>query len=637
MSIQYTVKNTAFIVLLVLVSFFMEYLGFIQKLHFQGNTDNKTSIVKISDVKAENFSLNEKGEFIAQDSDAILTIQTRGIYINNLELKLGKNPNYKIIVKYIDPGTGNDVVLKNDLERNMRINSCNFLDLAVYKIQNHPKEIVIIAPDSQTIISEIKIDNNYHFNPYRFLLILSCLFLLTFFIIFRKNFGEKPEVGFWVIAMISGTLLSYSEPRTYVSWDERIHYQYADRISFPTVLSKKVDDIYWYLDFLPASYSIKMQEVIDREFDSRIANEITIKNKEKAWNKFSLESLYKNVGYIPSGMALIFGRLFDFPYHIIFFFGRWANVLLYSTVVFFAIRKLNTGKMIMSVMALFPTAIFLASNYNYDSWVTAFTLLGLSYLFSELQQPAKKITWKETMILIGSLVIGLGPKAIYFPLLFLLFLIKPEKFSSLNQYKKFVFASGCSILFVVGSFMIPFLTGGPGVGDLRGGEAVNSAQQVQFILSEPFVYAKILINFMKYYLNPSHASGFVTFFAYHGFIKGFFLVVITLIIVVFTDKNKYDTHTSSLKVRGLIICIFLITVALICTALYISYSPVKSDSIAGVQDRYLIPLLFPLLYVLGSCRIRNPFNKNIYNGILFATMAFVLFKGVWDLFIKNHY
>jgi len=474
------------------------------------------------------------------------------------------------------------------------------------------------------------------YNAYQRLFILAITALILVFIALRKKIGQNPELAFLAIALICGSLISIAEPKSpyYTSWDEHIHYRNADRISLKSIIEKNVYDVYLNIRFTPYSFSIKEQQQLDRQFDSNYASSDK-KSKAKP-SRFSIIK-YAEIGYIPSSIALALGRLLHLPYHIVFMFGRWINVLLYALVVFFAIRKLKSGKMIMSVVALFPTAIFLASNYNYDSWVTAFTLLGLAYLFSELQQPDKKITTREAVIMLGALVIGLGPKAIYFPLLFLVFLLKPAKFSSLRQYKKIILASILSILFVVGSFMLPFLISGPGRGDHRWSRDVNPVEQVKFILSEPFIYAKILSNFAKDYLDPLNASDFMTFFAYLGMAKGFWLILATLGIVTFTDKNEYDKQTAQLKTRLLVMGVFLATVILICTALFISFTAVGSATIAGVQPRYLIPLLFPLLFVISSSRIKNPINKNIYNSVIFCMMSFVLLQGIWDLIIKLHY
>jgi uncharacterized membrane protein len=104
-----------------------------------------------------------------------------------------------------------------------------------------------------------------------------------------------------------------------------------------------------------------------------------------------------------------------------------------------------------------------------------------------------------------------------------------------------------------------------------------------------------------------------------------------------TDKSDYDRETSKGRIRFFISAIFLVTVAMIATAIYVSFTPLKSLTINGVQYRYLIPLIFPLLFVVGSSRLKNIFNKNIYNTAIFAVMACVMLQGIWELVIKFYY
>lgn len=631
---EYLLKMAASIAMLVLISSAIEYFGFGHKLNSLEGGDKGISSIKNSDIVADKFILNEKGEFVSQGENAFLVLPTKGKYINNLELGLGENPNYNITVEYVDPKTDQKIILEPGAKGGMKKNHLTFLRQLVFNIENSPEKIIIQTSDPQAIILDIKIDNSYHFNSYRFLFVFLAGVLMLCFFVFRKKVGKNPEYIFVAVALICGTLISFSETKSFVSWDEFIHYKKADNLSLKSLIRKNIEDIFARNNAVPASYSIKEQESLNAFLDNNFKKEV---KKKKTELSFSIVDSYNRLGYIPSAVALFFGRLLRLPYHIVFMLGRWINILLYSLVVFFAIRKLKTGKMIMALVALLPTAIFLAANYGYDSWITAFTLLGLAYLFSELQQPDKKITWQEVIIIIGALVIGLGPKPIYFPLLFLVFLLKPSKFSSLKQYKKFILAGVFSILLVVSSFILPFLMDVSETTDRRGSEAANSVEQVRFILSEPLAYAKILVNFMKDYINPVNAGGFVAFFAYLGMMKGFWILMALLAIAVFTDKNEFDKETSNFKTRLMVISVYLSTVALISTALYVSFTAVRSATIAGVQPRYLIPLVFPLLFILGSSRIKNPINKNIYNSLIFATISIVLLQGIWDLIIKNYF
>ena len=47
-----------------------------------------------------------------------------------------------------------------------------------------------------------------------------------------------------------------------------------------------------------------------------------------------------------------------------------------------------------------------------------------------------------------------------------------------------------------------------------------------------------------------------------------------------------------------------------------------------MQPRYLVPLVYPSLALLGSDRILNRISPAVYHGLLFAAMAFVGFNGV---------
>ncbi len=463
------------------------------------------------------------------------------------------------------------------------------------------------------------------FNQYRFFFVLAIISLVLFFWFFRKKIGDKPEIGFLAIALICGTLLAFSEPKYYVSWDEQIHFKHAEKIT-----SGVFKGMYSRPNKSPFSYSIAEQKQNDALMESQYK-----KPKTKSSNG---KKIYTQIAYIPSMIAMALGYGAHIPYNIVFVIGRWFNLLAYAMVVYFAIKRLKSGKMIMAVIALFPTSIFLASNYNHDSWVTAFMMLGLAYLFSELQEPNKKINLKDTIIMIGAFVVGLGPKTVYAPIMLLLFLLKPSKFHSFKRYRQYLIACMGAMLLVLSVILLPILFNGPGSGgDSRGGSAVDSSQQIKFILSDPIAYAKILLNFMVGYLGMESSKGFVTSFAYLRSMAGYFLVFLSLVAVVFLDKNEIDKKISTFAIRTSVVLLSLITISIICTGLYVGFTSVRSLSIAGVQPRYLIPLLFPMLYVIGSSRVKNPFNRNIFNFIILALMSGVFLNGVWTLIISKYY
>lgn len=630
-------KIFAVVAILAASSFVMEYFVFSYKLNVVEKNNKGISVLEKGDIATENFFLDENGNFISQLENSTLIVSTKNRYINNLELDLTENTSDSIFVKFVDPETREGVVIENRLQKNILKNKLDFMNFLVFHVDGNPEFIKIEVEKPGTIISAIKIDNQYYFNYYRFLFIFAIGLLIGAFCIFRKSIAERPEYGFLVVAIICGTLLVLSQTKSYISWDDFIHYKNVDSLTMKSLIKKDVEDIYAKTNSVPHSYSIKEQQSIDEYFDSRIKKDNSSKGKKSKEPMIALKQFYNKLGYLPAAFVTMIGRILNLPGHIIFMSGRLANVIAYSLVVFLAIRKLKSGKMLMGVIALFPTSIFLASNYGYDFWVTSFTMLGLAYLFSEIQQPEKKMSKKDAIIMLGSFVVGLGPKAIYFPLMFLVFFLKPSKFKSAIAYKRFVLASSFSIFFVLGSFLLPFLISGEGGGDSRGGSEVNSAEQVKFILTEPVAYSKILYNFMSGYISPLNAGGFMTSFAYLGSVQGFATLLFILIFVAITDKNKFDVKTSTWKLKLSVLGIYFAIVSLICTALYVAFTAVGRETIAGVQPRYLTPLIFPLLYVFANGKIKNPIDRYYYNSAIFLMIAAIFFYGVWDVIIKFYY
>ncbi|GMO49145.1 MAG: hypothetical protein Ta2G_05780 [Termitinemataceae bacterium] len=455
-------------------------------------------------------------------------------------------------------------------------------------------------------------------------------FIATYSIIFFiYKYKGKSEKLFFSVSILTGLMLASVLPPSEVSWDEKIHYEWAIEKSF-------------FIQEYPTSADLNFEKINEKiYYDS---NERKIKIDEK--NAEHKAGFYENVinpnlllvSHIPAGLFLFVGRSINLPFLWYFILGRMANVLIYSIVVFFALKRLKTGKYILATIALFPTCIFLASNYTYDYWVTSFTMLGVAYFLREIQESDKKIEFKNIIIMLSAFVFGLLPKAVYFPLMALLYFIGKKKFLSVNAYRKYLFAVTIALLFIISSFMLPFiLSNGGGQGDLRGGPEVNSTEQTRFILNHPLEYITILLNFLQEYLSLENSKGYITNFAYLGLTPYFMLIFATLIVVVFTDKNKFDVITSEIKIKILIFSASFIAIALVASALYISFTPVHLNTINGCQGRYIIPLVFPCLAVLGSSKIKQELNQDRYSIIIFGILSFVLMGGIWVVVVSNYF
>ena len=137
------------------------------------------------------------------------------------------------------------------------------------------------------------------------------------------------------------------------------------------------------------------------------------------------------VGAIPSALGLWMGRLLHLSFVGTFILGRWFNLLFYVLVVFGAIGITPVKKVLFAVVGLLPTALFLASGYSNDPWLLSLSMLGIA-LFVRLHRSSSvgSLTVASFIPCFISLSLAIMVKAVYFPLLGLLFLMPKRCFAS---------------------------------------------------------------------------------------------------------------------------------------------------------------------------------------------------------------
>lgn len=586
--------------------------------------DTNNYDIDLKSAISSNISINNN-VITALSDNCNVSFDVGGKYIKELGILSGNGRGAKYDV-YINGNLINRTNA-NDSDPYGSVKTNNIIPV-VYLINNNVSQIKLVL-SKDVSISQLHIMNHINYNYPRALFISLSVFVLYCLVVFIKKKNVKVENLFLIISLSAGTLFALTMPmNTGLSWDDQIHFYNVIRMySSRTQLKENEQALYTFKE--PITFSLNEHKYI--------SSFLSDSNEINGAGISTIDSIYANIGYLPSASAFIVGKLLRLPFSFIFILGRWINVLVFALVVYWAIRRLKSGKVIMAIIALFPTTVFLASNYSYDSWVIAFAMLGFSFFFSELQQPNKKLELSDCIIMIGSFVLALGPKAIYFPLLLILLLLKPEKFYNLKNYKRFKVCVIVSTIVVASSFMLPFLVSGPGSGDLRGGAGVNSALQVEYIFGHPFEYTYTLLSFLCDYLSIKSSASYISLLGYLGFAEMFYLSLALLIVAVFTDKNRCDKYVTTKKIRFWSIIIIFSTVCLLSTALYVGFTPVGLNSIAGVQLRYLLPVLFPIFMIIGSSRINNRMNRNVYNSIMLMIPAFILFFNIWTKLVRLYY
>jgi len=357
-----------------------------------------------------------------------------------------------------------------------------------------------------------------------------------------------------------------------------------------------------------------------------------------SWLGVQGRTIYDRLAYWPSGLLIFIGRSLTLPPVLIVKLSAAANHLLFTLLVYLAMKRLTSGKYLLAVIAMIPTVFVLSSSQGYDHWVIGFFMLSFAYFFHELQNPETKISKLSVILIIGSMFLGLMPKAVYFPLMAVLYFVKKDKFRTNKGYRGYITAISVAIVITVLSFAIPYITsGGGGGGDTRGGTEVNSTLQTMFILRNPLTYTGILLEFIFSHVTDI-TQNYVTHFAHMKYSSFPLIVWLMIGIAVITDRNDKDIFTSNAKQKIIMTFFIFATLALISTSMYILITAVGIRDIAGVQPRYNIPLLFPFFYVVGGLKLLSKIYitkyskalKTAYSCTLFGSMSFVLFVGVWE-------
>lgn len=473
----------------------------------------------------------------------------------------------------------------------------------------------------------------------RYLSIFVVLELMACMVCFREIVAKKAEIAALAVILSVGTLYATVVPAsTGISWDDEWHYNCSMVLSH--VINPDVSKAeYYYADKKCYLTTALEHKNYDRESQRETYQEVDelhqFKDKTltgRFWPR------YRNLCYLPAAFGLWLGRLISLPYHMTFMLGRWFNVLFYAVVVFLAIRKLKSGKILAAAVALIPFNIFMASSYSYDQWITAWLLYGFCCFFGELQQPEKKMTVREWICMLFAFFIGVGPKMLYIPLVLLTLFMPKEKFVSSKQRKLIMAAVLCVSIAVCGKLILMFISPGS-IQDARGGTEVDALGQVSYIFAHPWEYTKTLLGFLVDYVSLESANRYFSNLQYLTNLQPTALsalAVATLAAVALTDKNEYDLNVTKLP-RIVTYALSFAILCLVATSMYVAITPVGSDTIGGCQYRYIAPILFPVLYSLGSEKLLNKIKSKInievkreyYNGIVLGIFAFISIHAVW--------
>ena len=465
-----------------------------------------------------------------------------------------------------------------------------------------------------------------------------------------------PAITFAVVAFSAGCSIIAAFPvSNMMSWDDQIHYQHAVGISYVVDEETTASDraLFPPLDRIEPGFAVNagfnrfpidshqtwfafQVALFERELNER-ADAASVRVTPGLSEDVTSVSV---LAHAPAAAGLWLGRLLHLPFTATFVLGRLFNLAVYCAIGYAAIRLIPCKKLLLAVLLLLPLNVFVASNYSYDYWVTALTALGIALFVREYGKEGAP-DLRVVAASFGVLVLAFAPKAVYFPILGIVFLLLFSRRISGRAARRAVACAVGAVLVLGLVMMLPLLFSATGdVSDVRGGDGVNSSKQIAFILADVPRFLGIVAHFLvheylpipiveNHYLSFAFFSDLVTVAPYLvGFTSAFIGAVALL------DSDRTSMRLVSWPGRLWMSFAAVATLYLICTALYISYTAVGAGTVAGVQPRYLVPLLIPAMLFIFNFKISVERRPGVDIGFC-AASAVVLFACVWLLIVSR--
>ena len=414
---------------------------------------------------------------------------------------------------------------------------------------------------------------------------------------FRLSSPRSVESIFALLALLGGLLVSLMVPvGSYYSWDDETHYQDTIYLSENIYAAFSEADIRTIYDPPIEPYDFQLHTENFSQLNSQDdGDKVIIIENIKAF-------FPTKIAYFPGALAHWIGRILNLDFPVRYYMGRMANVLLYVLVMYFAIRRLDRGKLLLAILGLSPTMLFLSGNYSYDPWVFAFSALSFAYFFHALETPEEKLTDRELVIMVLAMFVAFLPKQPCEFLLLFLLLMPREKFRDARQHRLFVLSVlALGLLALAFTYATSFAIEDP-ADDRTGAGNISAISQIAFIMSDPAGFADLLCSFLKSYLSPASASDYFTRFGQMGTIPGIGHLLIAAVCACaafFGSAGRKETLLArhfTIRIFGLLL--FLMMAAALAVLFYLVFTPVGAGEILGCQPRYLYPMLFPFYYLV---------------------------------------
>ena len=604
-------------IIVLILSLLIEVFVFNWNFITQGSKNQE-----ITEITTNNLEILENGKYRILGNEASIKLNNINDFVNKLEFNsdsFGKNANIQI--------SYNGKTVSNNI---------NFITEKSINIGEKVDSITITflnAADQEIALNDFRNMNYFQINPIRVMLILLVMMLIGIigFTLFKKG-NIRLEVIFLILVLSFGFANTIMIPVLY-GWDDAEHFVKSYNLASGNIIMREGEAIEYPIgmgDFLQKKYqtanpNYRTYEEFEAETDSLLA--LNYSNSEPAFYQ-SMALNYTIVPYLFSALGILIAKILHFPFIVSYYFGRFFNLLIYALTVFYAIKIIPIGKKLLFVCALLATVMFQATSFSADVVLNGFSFLAFAIVIKWLID-AKKLSIFDLLIISGCFIMITASKVTYAPIFLMVLLFKKNNFSS----KKREWIVKLSVLALGGLTFVGVFLYGQRLGLNQWAiPGISAKEQFLFIIFNPLKYIEVLF---QTFISQRDVllGGSTVYLAYMGNL-GRNTQIISWLMLLFVALFDVSDKSSLLvmKDRGIILFMCLITLVLTMTALYVTFTPVGNDTVMGFQGRYVIPLIFPVLFLFQRKKWVVNFNTNIINIIVIIFSGTLLFSSVLYVF-----
>lgn len=325
------------------------------------------------------------------------------------------------------------------------------------------------------------------------------------------------------------------------------------------------------------------------------------------------------VAYFPAILGITFARLLGLGCVPMLYLGKLFMLAFYITGIYWSLKRMPFGSVSLFVISILPMCINIAPSFSYDCVIITFSVMLFAQILYMAYGKVQRIGAKD-FCLSAAFVFLLSPLKImaYFPIVLLIFIIPRWKLRSGKQYYAFCFSMlliGLVSIFISNASV--FLSFDP-CNTLTNHfiSYDRPAYTAEWILQHPLETGFIIINttvskFFSYCIMMIGGS-----LGWLNIPVAFWIIAGLAVCLMLTCIHEEGTDAVVIRVKHRLLSALsvLLVYLFIVIGMMVWWTPAGSQTVQGIQGRYFIPLLPPILFFLYGfdfIEVKNGFGRAI--------------------------